>query len=315
MKTIFMGTPYFAIPALEALMQSKDFKPITVVTAPDKPVGRSQELTPPPIKSLAQKYNVPVLQPEKIRNNQEFIEKIKELSPDLIIVAAYGKIIPADILSIPAKGCVNIHGSVLPKYRGPSPIQAAILEGEKNTGITIMLMDEKMDTGPILSQREIHIDPKETSETLHEKLSHLGAELLIDTLPKYISGEIKPVTQDDSIATYCQMITRDNGKLIWDKTSEELDRQIRAFTPWPGTFTFYHIQPNKRLKILKAEIFNKELTENNEPYGTIRFDDTVLVKTGNGWLSILELQFEGTKPSNAREFINGHPKMNGTVLK
>lgn len=315
MKVIFMGTPYFAAPSLETLINSSDFKPIAVVTAPDKPIGRKQELTSSPIKALSQKNNILILQPEKVKN-EEFAEQIKNLRPDLIVVTAYGKIIPKYILDIPGYGCVNVHASMLPKYRGPAPIQAAILQEDKTTGITIMLMDEKMDTGPIISQREIAIDSLETLETLQNKLSKSGAELLIETLPRYISGELKPQPQDDSLATYCQMITRDNGKIIWNKTSEETEHQIRAFTPWPGAFTFYHIQPNKRLKIIRAEICNYAAESSDLEYGKVIFNnDKLLIKTGNGWLSILELQLEGGRPISAQEFINGYKNMNGVVLK
>lgn len=315
MRVIFMGTPYFAVSSLETLINSSDFKLIAVVTALDKPVGRKQELTPSPVKALAQKNNILILQPEKVKN-EEFAEQIKDLRPDLIVVTAYGKIIPKYILDIPRYGCVNVHASLLPKYRGPAPIQAAILEGEKTTGITIMLMDEKMDTGPIISQREIEIDSKDSLETLQDKLAVLGASLLFETLPRYINGELKPRPQDDSLATYCQMITRDDGKLFWDKTSEEIERQIRAFTPWPGAFTFYHIQPNKRLKIIKAEISNYVAENNDWEYGKIVFDSgKLLIKTGNRWLSILELQLEGGRPISPQEFINGYKNMNGVVLK
>lgn len=315
MKTIFMGTPNFAAPILEAMIKSSDFKPLAVVTSPDKPVGRKQEITSPPIKILAQKSKITILQPEKIRN-KEFTEQIKKLDSDLIVVAAYGKIIPADILAIPKYGCVNVHASLLPKYRGPAPIQAAILEGEKETGVTIMLMDEKMDTGPILSQEQVEIDAKETSETLHDKLSSVGANLLLKTLPKYIEGELKPQAQDETLATYCQMITRDHGKLVWDKTSEELECQIRGLAPWPGTFTFYHIQPNKRLKIISADILDAQVLEENPEYGKMVFDgNKVIVKTGNGRLSIAKLQIEGSVPMSAKEFINGYKNLNRVVLK
>jgi len=361
MKTIFMGTPNFALPILEALITSKDFKPIAVITSPNKPVGRKQEMTPPPVKVLAHTHNIPVLQPEKVRT-PEAVQQIKDLQPDLIIVAAYGKIIPGDILQIPKYGCINVHGSLLPKYRGPSPIQAAILEGEKATGITIMVMDENMDTGPMLLQQEITLDSKETFQTLHDKLSQLGADLLLQALPQYVRGELKPQEQDNTLATYCQMITREDGQLIWNKNSEELERQIRAFTPWPGAFTFYHIQPNKRLKILNAEILpdhgekiplnpplRKGESENDSPsekstldspfsapggsasggekegrgilkkepeYGKMIFEQNkVLVKTGNGWLSITRLQPEGGHIMTAQEFINGRKDMNGIILK
>lgn len=270
-----MGTPEFGAIILDKLIKGS-FKPVLVVTAPDKPVGRKQILTPSPVKIIARKNNIPVEQPEIIKN---WKLKIGNLNPDLGIVAAYGQIIPKDILDIPKYGFLNVHPSLLPKYRGPSPIQYAILKGEKITGVTIMLMDEKMDHGPILAQRGLEIEEKETGETLHNKLANLGASLLMESIPRWTRKMIKPKPQDEKKATYTKILTREDGRINWKKTAKDLERQVRAFCPWPGTYTIYN---GKILKILKAE-FSK------------------------GCLVIKEMQLEGKKPMSYEEFLRGHP--------
>lgn len=273
-KIIFIGTPQFSSIVLDKLCQS-EFRPILVVTETDKPVGRKQIVTPPPTKILANQYKIPVLQPE-ILVNSKF--EILDSKPDLIIVAAYGQILPKEILEIPKYGCINVHPSLLPKYRGATPIQAAILNGDEETGVTIMLMDEQMDHGPILAQRKTTIGKNETAGQLHERLAILGAELLIDTIPDWAAGRIKLIQQDHKIATYTKILTRENGKINWHKSAEEIERQIRAFDPWPGTYTLHQ---EKRLKILKA-------------------------KLENGKLRIEQVQPEGKKPMNFEDFLRGN---------
>ncbi|MCX6743639.1 MAG: methionyl-tRNA formyltransferase, partial [Candidatus Parcubacteria bacterium] len=246
-KVIFMGTPEFSAPILNALIEK--YKVIAVVTQPDKKVGRKQIVTPSPIKKIAVANKIEVLQPAFLKDNVEFIRRVKELNPDVIIIAAYGLILPKEILDIPQCGVLNVHASLLPKYRGASPIQAAILNGDKETGVTIMLVNERMDEGDILTQKTITINNNDNFEALYNKLSELGANLLLKTLPGYLSGQIKPKPQEDSEATYCQLITKDMGKIDWHKSALEIDRQIRAFTPWPGTYTTWQ---GKNLKILSA---------------------------------------------------------------
>ena len=257
-----MGTPEFGAIILEGLIKYKPysgrwpngpFRPILVVTAPDKPVGREQILTPSPVKVIAQKCDIPIEQPEKIENLKL---KIENLKPDLIVATAYGQIISKEILEIPQEGSLGVHPSLLPKYRGPTPIQAAILNGDKETGVTIILMDEKMDHGPILAQRKLEIVKDETASTLHDKLAELGENLLIETISKWLRGLLKPWPQDETKAIYTKILTREDGRIIWKKTAKELEREIRAFSGWPGSFTFWEKRGGKmvRMKILKVRV-------------------------------------------------------------
>jgi methionyl-tRNA formyltransferase len=293
-KIIFIGTSQFAVPALENLIKN-DYNIISVITAPDKPVGRKQTITPLPVKQTALKYKLPILQPEKI---SEISSKIATLAPDLIIVAAYGQLISKSILDIPRLGCLNLHPSLLPKYRGPSPIQTAILNGDKTTGVTIILMDEKIDHGPIISQKEITIASDENYQTLEKKLAETAADFLIEILPRYIQGEIKPQTQDESKASYTKILTRQDGQIDWNKSAQEIERMVRAFYPWPGAWTYFNSQ---RVKILKAKaIEKKEIVDAKKE---------LILPTGEGFLLIEILQPAGKKPMTGQEFFRGHPKM------
>lgn len=302
-----MGTPDFAVPILNKLINS-EYKPIAVITEPDKKVGRKQILTPPPVKVLAEKHNIPVLQPEKIRDSKL---EIRDLKPDLIIIAAYGQIIPAEILNIPKYGCLNVHPSLLPKYRGSSPIQTAILNGDEKTGVTIMQVTEKMDAGPILANSEIQISKSDTTEELSKKLSKVGAQLLIETLPKYLSGEIKPQPQDDTQATYCQLIKKEDGHINWNKKADEIERMTRAFHPWPGTFTFWN---SKLIKIFPP--INYQLSTINYRPGIIFLtsDKKLAIACKDGYLIVEKLQLEGKKTTSAKDFLNGHPNFIGSQL-
>ncbi|NQV00859.1 MAG: methionyl-tRNA formyltransferase [Parcubacteria group bacterium] len=284
-KIIFIGTGQFAVPILEKLINS-DYKIITVITAPDKPAGRKQEITPPPIKQIAIKYNLSVSQPEKISN---FESQIADLFPDLIITADYSQIIPKNILDIPKLGCLNLHPSLLPKYRGPSPIQTAILKGEELTGITIMLMDEKMDHGPIIVQEQIPIDNNDNCQTLEEKLSEKTSNLLIKTLPQYVQSKIKPISQDHNKATYTKIFTRQDGQIDWKQNAKQIERMIRAFYPWPGTWAIFN---EKRVKILKAKAVNQQ--------------DKAAIKTKKGYLLLELVQPAGKKPMTGQEFARGY---------
>jgi methionyl-tRNA formyltransferase len=233
-------------------------------------------------------YNLSVLQPEKI---SEAKKQISELNPDLIIVAAYRQIIPKDILDIPRFGSLNLHPSLLPKYRGPSPIQTAILNNDQTTGLTIILMDEKMDHGPIITQEKIDISPDDTYQTLEEKLAQLASDSLIKILPQYIQEEIKPKPQDENKASYTKILTRQDGKIDWDKSAQEIERMVRAFSPWPGTWTEFN---DKRVKILKAKVVDKE--------------SKATIKTGDGYLFLELVQPAGKKPMTGEEFFRGHIK-------
>jgi len=308
-KIIFTGTPEFGVIILDKLIQN-NLKPILVITAPDKPVGRKQILTPPPVKLLAEKYKIDVIQPAEIRNSKS---EIRKLEPDLIVVASYSQIIPKDILDIPKFGCLNVHPSLLPKYRGPSPIQFAILNGDKKTGVTIMLMDEKTDHGPILAQRELEFPISNCQlPKLHDELANLGAQLIIETIPKWIKGEIKPRPQDESKATYTKILKKEDGKIDWKKSAREIERQIRAFNPWPGSFTLWE---KRRIKILKARVLEKNNTL-TYPIGKtlVAPQNELCVQTGKGFLIIEKLQLEGKKEIASEEFIRGYPGFIGTIL-
>lgn len=319
-RLVFFGTPEFALPSLEKLIKS-EFKPVAVVTSPDKPVGRQQTITPPPVKVLAQKHKIPVLQPEKLKD-PGFVEKMKNLKPDLIVVAAYGKILPKEILDIPRWGCLNLHPSLLPKYRGPSPIQFAILNAEKETGITIFKMNEKMDEGPILAQKSMTIKPEGTNLTLRQKLSNLGVNLLISSLEKWITFNLMPEKvkkifqlqpQNHQLATYTKILTKQDGKIFWNKPAQEIDRQIRAFLPWPGTWC---ILPNgKKLKVLKSSKIKEPSTQRQYGQVFLTQANELAVQTGQGVLIIEQLQIEGKNPITNQEFLNGHPEIVGTILK
>jgi len=306
MRIVFMGTPEFAVPSLKALAGSGE-EVIAVVAQPDRPQGRGLKLAPPPTKVFAQERGIPVLQPQAIRT-EAFFKELTELNPDVIIVAAYGKILPKPVLDLPPFGCINVHASILPKYRGAAPVNWAIARGEKVTGVTIMRMDEGMDTGDILLTREVPVDDDDTGETLSRKLSHAGAELLMTALGNLKRGESRPLKQDDSLATYAPMLKKEDGRIDWTKPAREIRDLIRGMLPWPGAFT---LLDGKLLKIYKAAVSEG----NGEAGEVIRAQHSVLrVKTGEGALDILELQMEGGKRLHSREFLSGRKIEPGTVL-
>lgn len=311
-KTILIGTSEFAERVFTNLYQRlvRDIAAVAVVTTPDKPVGRKQELLPSPVKKWAEEENLPVLQPEKIRDS-EWIEKIRKLNPDLIILCAYAQIIPKEILEIPKYGALNIHPSLLPKYRGASPIHAAILNGDKETGVTIMLMDEKMDHGPTISNFQFSISNKITYKELSDKLVNAAADLLVKTLLNWIEGKIKPKPQDHSKASFCKVIKKQDGKIDWNKSAEEIERMIRAFYQWPSAYTFYN---DKLLKILEGEVINKNT---DRKIGEVFLDENknLCVQTGNDALILKQIQLEGKKPMPCGSFLNGHPEIIGSILK
>jgi len=307
-KTILIGTPEFAKRIFRKFLKAKlpNFEVVGVVTTEDKPVGRKQELTPSPIKKWALGVKLPVLQ----------IEKIKKINADLIIAAAYGQIIPKEILVLPKFGALNIHPSLLPKYRGASPIQTAILNGDKETGVTIILMDEKMDHGPILRNSKFEIrNSKITYNELTNELADLGADLLIKTLPNWIEGKIKPQPQDHSKATFTKIIKKEDGKIDWNKSAEEIERTIGALDPWPGTFASLKLKvKSQKLKVLKAEAL-KENADKKVGEVFLTDDKKLAVQTGNGILILKQVQLEGKRVMPAKDFLNGHPRIIGAILK
>ncbi len=300
MKIIYMGTPDFAVPALEGLIKSGN-TPILAVSQPDAKRDRGEKIKPTPVKEMALKWDIPVAQPDKIRGNEDFIEMLRNLAPDLIVVAAYGKILPIEILNIPAKGCINIHASLLPKYRGAAPIQRAILEGEAETGVTLMQMGEGMDTGDILASVTTVTSGKNTG-MLFEELSMLGADLLLATLPLIESNQLSPVPQDENKATYAPMIHKSDGLIDFRKTATEIERQIRAMNPWPVAHTIYKGQV---MKIWQAEV--DEATVFSVPGTIIEVSQRgISVATGLGILNITEIQMPDKKKMPVSAYIRGN---------
>jgi methionyl-tRNA formyltransferase len=315
MKIIFMGTPEFGAIILKELAESK-YKPVLVLTETDKPVGRKQVITSPSVKVLAKNYGINVIQPEAIKDSE--IE-IKKINPDLIIVAAYGQIISKEIIGIPKYGCLNVHPSLLPKYRGSSPIQNAILNGDRETGVTIMLLDEKMDHGAIVSQDRAEIKRDETYEKLHKRLAELGSSLLTKTIPDWTAGRIKTIIQDEKNATYTKQLKREDGKMFLEKSAQDLERQIRAFNPWPGSFCDCgdNVFSIKRIKIWKARVQGQLVGCPIGPVGKtfMATNEQIAVQTGKDFLIIEELQTEGGKRMESKDFLKGHSDFIGTILQ
>ena len=313
LKIIFMGTPEFGALILKGLIKN-DLNPDLVITSPDKPIGRKQIITPPQVKVLAQENNIPVAQPAKLK---EIIEDIKKMNPDLIIEAAYGKLIPKELLDIPKYKTINVHPSLLPKYRGASPIQSVILNGDKKTGVTIMLVEEKLDSGPIISQEEIEIKEKETAKELHDKLASLGIDLLIKTIPQWVSGTIKEKEQNENEATYFNIIKKEDGKINWNESATVIERKVRAFDPWPGTFTTWEKDGNIiKIKILKARVFVSP-DNTTHPIGKVLVvpQNEIGIQCKENFFVIEELQMEGKKPVKVEDFVRGHKDFIGTILK
>ncbi|HRY52786.1 MAG TPA: methionyl-tRNA formyltransferase [Candidatus Portnoybacteria bacterium] len=305
-KIIFLGTPEFALPILEKLINS-EYKPAAVFCAPDKPVGRQQTLTPPPVKVLAQKYGLLVYQPA---NKKELTEQIAELKPGLILSAAYGIIVPQEVLDAPKFSCLNIHPSLLPKYRGASPIQTAILNGDTESGTTIFKMDAKMDTGTIIAKETFPLSSQKlTTPELSKKLAELSAGLLLNILPDWLAGKIKPEVQNEALASYSRIIAKEDGQINWQKTAKEIEQQIRAFFPWPGSFSG---QP--KIKILEAEASEKKY---NKQIGEVFLTETnaLAIQAGSGALIVKKLQAEGGKALLAEDFLRGHANIIGQILK
>ncbi len=299
-----MGTPRFAVPSLRALV-SAGHDVVAVVTQPDKPKGRGRRTAPPPVKCEAVSHGIQVLQPAKIRTD-EFALCLEGLEPEVVCVVAYGKILPKRVLDIPPRGCINVHASLLPKYRGAAPVNWAIIRGERTTGVTTMLMDEGMDTGDILLQRQVAIEDDD-AETLAERLSHVGAELLVETLEALERGALTPRPQDDSAATYAPMLKKEMGLIDWSRDAEEIRNLVRGLRPWPGAYTQWG---EKTLKVIRAVVAQGE----GRPGEVIEASTSLVVAAGRGALRIEELQLEGSKRMGAADFLRGHRIETGTVL-
>ncbi|MFD2443471.1 methionyl-tRNA formyltransferase [Bacillus sp. CGMCC 1.16607] len=299
-KIIFMGTPDFSVPILKRILED-GYEVIGVVTQPDRPVGRKKIMTAPPVKVEAEKHGIPVFQPEKIRR-QEDLEPILTLRPDLIVTAAFGQILPKTLLDAPKYGCVNVHASLLPELRGGAPIHYSIIQGKEKTGITIMYMAEKLDAGDILSTVEIPIEERDTVGTLHEKLSEAGSNLLSETLPKLLNSELRPIPQNDSYATFAPNIKREQERIDWTKTGEEIYNHIRGLNPWPVAYTEWE---GSVLKVWWGEKYSSKII--SEPGTIISLeDDGIVVQTGNETaIKITELQPSGKKKMSGEQFLRG----------
>lgn len=306
MRVVYMGTPDFAVPSLEALHEA-GHEIVYVVTQPDAVRDRGKKIKFSPVKEKAIELGLPVLQPEKVRGNTEFIETLHEAVPDVIAVAAYGQILPKDVLDIPKLGCINVHGSLLPRFRGAAPIQRAIIEGDEETGITIMYMAEGLDTGDMLAKASTKIGDK-TGQQLHDELAVMGAELLVQTLPQL--GSITGEKQDDALHTYAPMITKKEGHIDFSRTPQEIERIIRAFDPWPGTYFYYK---DKMVKLHKAQAVDEHTDAAD---GTVvRADDAGLdIAAGGGILRATEIQMPGKRRVQIKEYLRGNSIEIGTVL-
>ena len=309
MKIVFMGTPEFSVPSLKKLVENHEV--VAVFTQPDRPKGQGNKLTMSPVKNEALKNNIPVFQPVKIKNDNECIELLKKIEPDFIIVVAFGQILPIEVLDIPKFGCINLHASLLPKYRGAAPINWAIINGESKSGNTTMLMDVGLDTGDMLLKSEVEISEDLTAGELHDILMIDGADLLIDTIEKLSNKEIMPVKQDSNSSTYASMLTKDLGAINWTLKSKQIKDLIRGLNPRPVAHTEYN---GINMKIFDADIINKK--SNNSPGCIIKVTKLgIEVATGDGVLLLKKIQFPGGKPLSVEEFIKGNTIEEGVILE
>ncbi len=309
MKIVIMGTPDFAVRSLETLIHSKH-EVIGVVTQPDKPKGRGKTIQMTPVKELALEHGIPVFQPKRIRN-EEAIAHVKEWNPDVIVVAAFGQLLPKEIIDMPQYGCLNIHASLLPKYRGASPIQQAVINGEKESGVTIMKMDEGLDTGDMLKKKSVLLDEKETGESLHDKLALLGGPLMLEVLEELEKGTAVLTPQKDEESSYAKMLKKDMGHIDWEKPATVIECLIRGLNSWPSAYTGFE---GKTLKIWNADV----VEENSEynPGTIVRTEkDAVFVQTGEGLLKLKEVQLEGKKRMDMAAFLRGYHMDRGTILQ
>lgn len=311
-KLVFMGTPEFAVPTLEALIRDS-YRIVAVYSQPDKKAGRGQRIASPPVKQLALSQGLQVIQPDSLKVAGT-VERLSSSAPDLIVVAAFGEILPPEVLALPRFGCVNVHPSLLPQYRGSSPIATAILQAEEITGVTIMLMDAGLDSGPILRQEKVHISPDDTTGSLTVKLAQVGARLLVKTLPLWLEGQVEPCPQEESQATFTKSIAKGDGEMDWKLPALELWRRVRAFDPWPGCYTWWG---GKRLKLIEVVPIGGE-QRGGEAGKVIALPQpapaAIGIETGYGVLGLLQVQLEGKREMSAGEFIRGQRDFIGSFL-
>ena len=312
MRLVFMGTPIFAVPVLASLLSTEDSRIVGVYTSPDRPAGRGRKSQASPVKEFAEGNSLPVYQPNNFRKEEDQAE-LAGLKPDAIIVAAYGKLLPKPVLDLPSFGCLNIHPSLLPRHRGPSPVATSILNGDLVTGVTIMLLDEGMDTGPLIAQHEFFLKGDETAEGLTTALFELGGELLQESLPQWQSGKLLSEPQNDSLASVSRKFERADGLVDWSSSAVELERRVRAFNPWPGLFTHWN---DSSLKIIEVAIISSSSKE-FVPGTVVRTnhpDVPAAVATGDGFLGLTKIQLEGKKAVDVKDFLNGSPLFMGAQL-
>lgn len=315
LRVLFMGTPKFALPSLKAMYEADFIEILSVVTKPDEPKGRGMKLTPPPVKTAAVELGLKVYQPRRA-SSPKFISKLKEIAPDVIVVVAYGQILKKEVLEIPPKGCVNLHPSLLPKYRGPAPIQWAIINGERETGVTVMFLDEGEDTGDIIAQKRVKIEDDDTAETLYDRLSLIGAQLLIDVLRDMDRGEVSGRAQDHSQATYAPKLRKEDGHIDWTADSVRIYNLIRGTKPWPGAYSY--MGDDRMIKIHEAIPSRPdEGPEINLEPGQIYISphNDLFVRTGDGWLKLLFVQPEGRRRMSGADFVNGYRIKTGDRLR
>lgn len=307
-RTVFMGTPDFAVPALQKLIETQTV--VGVVTQPDRPAGRGRQPTPPPVKAVAESAGIPVYQPKSLRS-EAAAAPLHDWQPEMIVVAAFGQILKPHVLDLPPLGCINVHASLLPRWRGASPIQYALLAGDAETGVSLMRMDVGLDTGPVYVQEAIPIAVEETAASLHDKLAELGAAMIGEHLDKIADGTLAATAQNDAESTYAPMIKKEDGLLDWRQTSQSLERRLRAMTPWPGAFTYWGDQ---LLKILQAEPVNGHHLANGQPGQVVSAAGTAIVLTQDGGLALQEIQLAGKRAMAVADFLRGRPELIGTIL-
>lgn len=320
LRIVYMGTPEFAVPALNVLAGGPD-EVVGVVTPPDRPAGRGREPSPPAVKVAAREAALPVYQPDDI-NAEPALERLEQWDPDVIVVAAFGQILGSEVLELPEHGCLNIHASLLPKYRGAAPINWAIIRGEDETGVTIMQMDEGLDTGPMLLKKKTLIDPLETAGDLHDRLASIGADLIEDVMRLIHLDSVEPIEQNDDEATYAPTLSKEDGLIDWSDSAAAVGRHIRGLNPWPGAYSFYDCEDetNERIKFhLAAPLDDAEHDiSDNVPAGTVvranRRDGDLWIATGDGVLDCLELQAPGSRAMEAGDFLNGHSVTEGDTF-
>ena len=304
-RVVFMGTPEFAVPTLEGLAEG--YEVVTVVTPPDRRGGRGRRSLPSPVKEAARQLGLSVWQPKTPRRASAAAH-LRKLAPEIVVVAAYGRMLSPEFLAVPPRGCLNIHPSLLPKYRGPEPVAAAILAGDAETGVTLMLMDEGMDTGPIVAQRSVPIDSRHTRPSLTEELSHVGAQLLLETVPLWLGGEIEAQPQDDALASYAPLLSKEDGEIDWSLPAAVIERTVRAYTPWPGTYTHWHGQ---RLKVVRTQLSTSWRGEAGRVMETAQ---GLVVLCGEGALLLEEVQPAGKRSMPTAAFVRGNRHFVGARL-